>query len=157
MDLVHYHLPGVGVRTVPERDVGQYLRSAADNRRGRVHAAVACHHADFIWPEDVAEREELLRHKRLDRGGVEGPLIPGERGEVRTGRDQALARPGWRGQDDVRAGDDLDQRFLLVRVQAEALPCGPVGKSGKYLVWLGAVRQLIGECHVLSMVPASGD
>ena len=44
---------------------------------------------------------------------------------MRAGRDQALAGAGRGAEDDVRAGDDLDQRLLLRRVEAQALLLGP--------------------------------
>ena len=53
----------------------------------------------------------------------------------------------------MRAGDDLEERFFLVRVQAEALLARPLGKSGKYLVWFRALGEPLGQGHNPSIVP----
>ena len=53
VELVHHHLADVGVGAVPQRDVGQDLGGAADDRRLRVDAGVAGHHADLGRAERV--------------------------------------------------------------------------------------------------------
>ena len=74
VELVHHHLADVGRRALAQRDVGQHLGGAADDRRPGVDRGVAGQHADVLGAEDVAQGEELLRDQRLDRRGVEGPL-----------------------------------------------------------------------------------
>ena len=43
--------------------------------------------------------------------------------------DETLARPGRRVDDDVRSGEDLEERFLLGGVERDALLGGP-GEEG---------------------------
>ena len=152
MELVHDHLADVGGRALPQRDVGQHLGGAADDGGGGVDARVAGHHADVLRPEYVDQGEELLRHQRLDRGGVERDLIVRERGEVGAGGDQALAGPGRGGQDHVAARHDLDQRLLLVRVQGEPLLPRPAGEGVEDRVGVGGVGEQVGEQHGPSIV-----
>ena len=71
VELVHHHQPDVGAGALAQRDVGQHLGGAADDRGVGVHRRVAGEHADVVGAEHLAQREELLAHQRLDRGGVE--------------------------------------------------------------------------------------
>ena len=91
VELVHDDLADVGLRAVAQRDRGQHLGGAADDRRLGVDRGVAGHHADILRSEDLAQREELLADQGLDGRGVVAALAVGERGEVRAGRDQGLA------------------------------------------------------------------
>ena len=154
MELVHHHLAHVGVGAVPQRDAGQHLGGAADDRRLRVDAGVPGHHADLGRAERAAQVEELLRHQRLDRRGVEGAPAVGQRGEVGARGDQALARPGGGGQDDVRPRHDLDERFLLVRVQRQPAPLGPPGEGVEDGVRVGRRRQQVSKRHNVPWCPA---
>ncbi len=144
MELVHDHQVGIGLRAVPQRDVGEHLGRAADNRSRCVDAAVAGHHSDVDRAEDVAEREEFLRYQRLDGRGVEAPVAGRQAGEVPCGGDQALARPGRRGKDDIRAGHDLDQCLVLVRIQGESLAIGPFAEGGVQRIGVGRLRHQVG-------------
>ncbi len=125
VELVHDDEADVGVRALTQRQVGEDLGGAADDRRTAVDGGVAGHHPDVLGPELRAEGEELLAHQRLDRRGVERPLAVGQRPELRAGRDHRLPAAGRRGQDDVVAADDLQQRLLLRRVEAQPLLAGP--------------------------------
>ena len=128
-----------------QRDVGQHLGGAGDDRGVVVDRRVAGEHADVGRAEDAAEREELLADQRLDRRGVVAPPS-GRQGRVlRAGGDQRLARAGRRREDDVRAADQLDQRLLLRRVQHRAVRLGPGGEVGEQLVGVGALRAQGGE------------
>ena len=118
VELVHHDLADVGVGALAQRQVGQDLGGAADDRGVRVDAGVAGEHADVLRAEDRAQGEELLADQRLDRRGVEGGALVGQGGEVRAGGDQALARAGRGVEDDVRPGGDLDERLLLMRCRA---------------------------------------
>src|SRR5690606_20235228 len=89
-----------------------------------VDPRVAGEHAYVLGAEDVAQGEELLADQGFDRRGVEGHLVTGERRQVGTDRHQALAGAGGRTQDHVGAGDDLDHRLLLGRVEGETLALG---------------------------------
>ena len=120
VELVHHDLVDVGVGAVAQGDVREDLRGRADDRRLGVDAGVTGHHADVDRAEDVAEREELLRDQGLDRCRIERTAVAGQRDRVRTDGDQALAGAGRRRQDHVRPGRDLEQRLLLVRIEAQA-------------------------------------
>ena len=119
--LVHHDQPHVGGATFPQCLVGEHLGGGGDDRCVLVDGGVAGEHADVVGAKRVAQREELLRDERLDRGGVVAALSLGERCEVGAGRHQALARAGRGGQDDVRAVDDLDQRLGLGRIESQTL------------------------------------
>ena len=51
MELVHHDLTDTGAGTVAQRDVGQDLGGAADDRRTGIDAGVAGHHADVVGAE----------------------------------------------------------------------------------------------------------
>src|SRR5208282_6071978 len=104
---------------------------------------------DLGWAERAAQVEELLRDQRLDRRGVEGAPAVRQRGEVGARGDQALARSGGGGQDDVRPRHDLDERFLLVRVQRQPAPLGPPGAGVEDGVRVGRRGQQVGESHIV--------
>ena len=87
--------PSVGRGAFAQRDVGQDLRGAADDRGVLVDAGVAGDHADVLGAEDLAQGEELLRDQRLDRGGVVAALPAGHGLEVRGDGHQGLARTRW--------------------------------------------------------------
>ena len=83
----------------------------------------------MIGAEDLDQREELLAHERLDRGGVEAHLVAGERRDVGPDGDHRLPRPGRRREDDVVAAEQLDDRLVLVRVEVEPLVGHPAGEG----------------------------
>ncbi len=147
VELVHHHLTDVGGGSLAQRDVGEHLGGAADDRGAGVHRRVAGQHADLVGAEDVAQREELLRHQRLDRRGVEGALAVREGGEVRPGGDQALSRAGRRRQDHVRPRHHLDQRLLLRRVQRDPLLSHPPREGVVQGIGIGTRRNFLGQRH----------
>jgi hypothetical protein len=166
VELVHDDLADVGVGAVPQGNRGQHLGGAADDRGLGVDGGVAGHHADVGRAEDLAQREELLAHQGLDRRGVEAALAVGQRGEVRAGRDQGLARAGGGGQDHVRSHDDLDERLFLMRVQGEAAVLRPLGEGtedgirvrrGVLLAGRRRGKQIGERRHGVSIVPCRGD
>ncbi len=140
VELVHHHEADVGGATLAQRDVGQHLGGAADDRRVRVHRRVAGEHADVVGAEDLDQGEELLAHQRLDRCGVEAHLVPRERGGVRADGDQRLPGAGRRREDDVVAAEELDHRLVLVRVELEALVDDPPGEGVVDRIRVGAGR-----------------
>ena len=103
VELVHHHEPDVGRRALAQRDVGQDLGGAADDRRVGVDRGVTGQHPDVLGTEDLAELEELLADQRLDRRRVVGDLVLGQRRRVGGHGDQRLAGTGGRGQHDVAA------------------------------------------------------
>ncbi|MBW8767213.1 MAG: hypothetical protein JF630_13630, partial [Geodermatophilales bacterium] len=91
VELVHDHQRlAQAVRSTPlaQRDVGQHLGGAGDDRGPGVDAGVAGQHPDVGRPEDAAEREELLAHQRLDRCRVVAAPSAGQCGVLRAGRDE---------------------------------------------------------------------
>ncbi len=125
VELVHHDLADVGVLALAQGDVGQDLGGAGDDRRAAVDRRVAGEHADVLGAEDRAQGEELLADERLDRGRVVRDLVGGHGREVRGDRDHRLAAAGRRGEDHVVAAEQLDRRFLLVRIQLQALLLAP--------------------------------
>jgi hypothetical protein len=119
VELIHDDEVDVGVRSLSQRDVREDFRRAADDRGVRVHRRVARHHSDICRAEDVDEGEELLRHERLDRRGVERALALSECREVRADRDERLTGARRRAEHDVVARDKLDERLGLRRVEAQ--------------------------------------
>ena len=114
---------------------------------GKSLVAVAAHAAAVVRAEDLAEGEELLADQRLDRRGVEGGALVGQRGEVGAGGDEALARAGRGVEDDVGPGGDLDERLLLMRVQRQALLAHPGLEGVEDGVGFGGARKAFGERH----------
>ena len=125
VELVHHDEPHVGGAALAEREVGQDLGGAADDRGIGVDGRVAGEHADVVGAEDLAQREELLADEGLDRRGVEAHLVLGQRRGVGADRDQRLPRAGRRREDDVVAAEQLDDRLVLVRVERRAPPPRP--------------------------------
>ncbi len=155
VELVHHHLADVGLGTLAQRDVGQHLGGAADDRRLGVDRGVAGQHADVLGAEDVDQREELLRDQRLDRRGVERAPPLGQRREVRAGGDQALPGAGRRGEDHVGAADQLDQRLLLRRVERQPLLADPGLEDVEQRVGVGSPvgGEAVEEWHRPVIVP----
>ena len=126
MELVHDDGAQVRRRTFAQRNVGQDLGRAADDRGVLVHAGVAGDHADVLRSEDLAEGEELFRDQGLDGGRVVAPLATGHRLEVGRNRHERLARAGGRREDHVGSGGQLHDGLVLGRVQLEAAAFGPL-------------------------------
>ena len=102
-----------------ERHVGQDLRRAAQDRRLRVHARIAGHHADVLRPEVATERQELLVHQRLDRACVNRALARTQRLEVKRGRHKRFARTGRRAEDHIVPREQFEHRLLLFGIRLE--------------------------------------
>ena len=145
VELVHHHESDVRVGAFAQRDVGQHLRGAGDDRRPRVDRRIAGEHADVGRTEYPAEAEELFADQRLDRGGVVTTPSGCQRRVQRAGGHQRLTRAGRRRQHDVRAADQFDQRLLLRRVQHGAVRLGPGGEGREQLVGVGALRAQGGQ------------
>ncbi len=127
VELVHHDLADVGAGALAQRDVGEHLRRAADDRGAAVDGRVAREHPDVLRAERRAQREELLRDERLDRRGVERPPPLRHRREVRRDGHDRLPRARRRGEDHVVAAEQLDHRLVLVRVEASA----PAARSSR--------------------------
>ena len=159
VELVHHHEPDVGRATLTQRDVGQHLGGAADDRRVGVDRRVAGQHADVVGAEDLDEGEELLADERLDRGGVEAHLVTGERRDVGADGDQRLPRPGRRREHDMVATEQLDDRLVLVRVKVQPPVGDPAGEGVVDRVRVRARRDPRVEAHWIrhaSIQPPTG-
>ena len=136
---------GLGPGPVPQGPVGQDLGRAADDRGLRVDRRVAGDHADQVGAEVPPQGEELLRHQRLDRGGVDAALAAGQGGEVGRGGHERLARPGRRVEDHVVAVEDLEDRLLLGRVQLDADRGHEVDEPVEEQIGVGLDGQVVGD------------
>ena len=116
MELVHDHVVHRGLRAVAEGDVGEDFRGAADDRGVVVDGGVAGDHADVFRAEDVAEGEEFLVGERLDRNGVVGAAALAEGFELKGEGDERFPGAGGGVEDDVVAGEEFEDGFLLVVV-----------------------------------------
>jgi len=138
----HHHLY-VGLVALAQRDIGQDLGGAADDRRIRIHRGVAGDHADQIGAEIVHPAEELLADKGLDGRCVVDATAIGQRRDMRRGGDQRFSGPGRGGDDRVRAGHGRQQRIRLVGIERHALTHGPVFEGRVDVVRRGAGAQFV--------------
>ena len=116
VELVHDHVVHRGLRAVAEGDVGEDFRGAADDRGVVVDGGVAGDHADVFRAEHMAEREKFLIGERLDRNGVVGAAALAEGFELEGECDQRFPGAGGGVEDDVVAGEEFEDGFLLVVV-----------------------------------------
>ena len=116
MELVHDHVVHRGFRTVAEGDVGEDLGGAADDGRVVVDGGVAGDHADVFRAEHVAEGEEFLVGERLDRDGVVRAAALAEGLELEGEGYQRFSGAGGGVEDDIVAGEEFEDGFLLVVV-----------------------------------------
>ena len=149
VELVHDDQVDVGRRALAQRDVGQDLGGAADDRGLGVHRGVAGDHADQVGAEDLAEREELLVDEGLDGGGVVAAAAGGQRDEVRRRGDERLARAGRRRDDRVVPGEQRQERLALVGVHRQPLARHPAVEGVEQRVGVVGERpggQHVGQC-----------
>ena len=88
VELIHHHQADVSLSTFAQRDVGQNLGGAGDDRRTGVDRGVPGEHADVARPEDRTQCEELLTDQRLDGRGVVTALPLRQCGVLRAGGHQ---------------------------------------------------------------------
>ena len=145
--LVHHDLADVGGGALAQRDVGQHLRRAADDRGAAVDGRVTRQHPHVLGAERPAQGKELLRNERLRRRGVERHPPLGHRREVRRDSHHRLPRARRRGEDHVAAAEQLDHRLLLVRIERQPLPLGPTDERLVKCVRLRRIGKQAGETH----------
>jgi hypothetical protein len=143
VELVHDHVVHVRPVSVAERDVGQDLRRAAEDGRIAIDGGIPGGQAHVLRPQLAAEGHPLLVDERLDRRGVDGPAVVGQRREVQRGGHQRLARARRRVQDDVLALEQLEDRLLLGRIELQPLAGDVVEEAAEQLVAarVGVVRR----------------
>ncbi len=150
VEFVHHHHAHIGARTLTQRNVGQDLGGAADDRRIRVHRRIPGEHPDVLGAEDLAQIEELLRNQRLDRRGVEADLVAAHGVEVGGDRHQRLARTGRGGQDDVVPRHQVQGRLILGGVEGDSAVGNPAAEGlVDFLVGdvVRVCRQQVSEHH----------
>ncbi len=116
MELVHDDVVHRGVRAVAEGDVGEDFGGAADDRGVVVDGGIAGDHADVFRAEHVAEGEEFLVGEGLDRDGVVRAAALAEGFELEGEGDEGFPGAGRGVEDNVVAGEKLEDGFLLMVV-----------------------------------------
>ena len=143
MELVHHDEVDIGIGTLAQGSVGEDLGGADDHGGIAVDGGVAGDHADVVGPERCDHLEELLAHQRLDGRRVDRTLSLGDHRE-RTGKgDHRLPGSGGRGEHDIVATEDRDDRFLLVRIELETATLRPFEKGEQQGVGGGVVGDVI--------------
>jgi hypothetical protein len=141
VELVEAGEADVGGGAGAEGLVGEHLGRAHQHRRLGVDGGVPGGEAHGVGAEEADEVEELLRHERLDRCRPHRPpaAVAGEH-DAADG-DEALARAGGRGEHDVVAGGEGDERVLLVPVQRPPGRGRPGGEGVHHLDRIAARRR----------------
>ncbi len=121
VEFVHDHVLDVDVGALPQGQVGEDLRRAAEDGRVTVDGGIACGEPHILGPELPAEVEPLLVHQCLDGAGVDRPPPLSQGPEVQRRRHQRFPRACGCVQDDVLPLEDLQDGRLLGRVEPEPL------------------------------------
>ena len=134
-----------------QRDVGEDLGGAAEDRRVAIHRGVAGAQADVVRAELAAQRQPLLVHQRLDRAGVNRALALGDRLEMQRRGHQRFARAGGRVQDDVLLLEQLQDGRFLRGIKLQPLALGVFEKAPQQDIVAGfliARNQIVkSRCH----------
>ena len=120
VELVHNDLAEVRILTLAQGNIGENLRGAADNGRLRVDGGVAGNHAHVLGTKNIDQVKELLRHQRLNGGGVVGTLTGCQARKVRGNSHGGLARTGRGCQHHVMSGGNAQNSLVLRGVQGHA-------------------------------------
>ena len=141
--LVHHDEVDIGVVALAQGSVGEDLGGADDHGGIAVDGGVAGDHADVVGPERCDHLEELLAHQRLDGRRVDRTLSLGDHRERTGKRDHRLPGSGRRGEHDIVATEDRDDRFLLVWIELETATLRPFEKGEQQGVGGGVVGDVI--------------
>ena len=106
--------------SLTQREVGENLLGATDHRSICVHRRVAGDHPDIVRAQCTAQREELLRHQRLNRCGVIAAGVAGHAREVTGHTDHRFPRPRRRRQDHMVPGEQFEDGLFLGGVEVQA-------------------------------------
>ena len=128
MELVHDDLAEVRILTLAQCNIGENLRGAADNRRLRVDGGVARNHAHVLGTKNIDQVKELLRHQRLNGGGVVGTLTGRQARKMRGNSHSGLTGTGRGCQHHVMSGGNAQNGLVLGGVQGHAAGRNPLGK-----------------------------
>ena len=129
VELVHNDLAEVRILTLAQCNIGENLRGAADNRRLRVDGGVARNHAHVLGTKNINQVKELLRHQRLNGGGVVGSLTGCQARKMRGDSHGGLTRTGRGCQHHVMSGGNAQNCFVLGGVQCHAAGRNPLGEG----------------------------
>ena len=141
--LIHHDEVDIGVVALAQGSVGENLGGADDHGCIAVDGGVAGDHADVVGAEGGDHLEELLAHQRLDGRRVDRTLSLGDHCERTGKRDHRLPGSGGRGEHDIVATEDRDDRFLLVRVELKATTLHPFEEGEQQGVGGGVVGDVI--------------
>ena len=118
--LIHHDLADAGIGSVPQGDVGQDLRRAAQDRRIVIDRGVPSAQADIVGAEFPAERKPLLVDQSLDGARVNRFVALCQRLEMQRRGHQRFARSRRCIKDDVLARVEFENGLLLRRVEFDA-------------------------------------
>ena len=120
VELVHDDLAEVRILALTQGNVSENFRGAADNRRLRVDGGVAGNHAHVLGTKNIDQVKELLRHQRLNGGGVVGALTGRQARKMRGNSHSGLTRTGRGRQHHVMAGGNAQNSLVLGGVQGHS-------------------------------------
>ena len=128
MELVHNDLAEVRILTLAQGNIGENFRGAADNGRLRINGGVAGNHAHVLGTKNIDQVKELLRHQRLNGGGVVGALTGRQARKMRGNSHSGLTRTGRSCQHHVMSGGNAQNGLVLGGVQGHAAGRNPLGE-----------------------------
>ena len=128
VELVHDDLTEVRILALTQGNIRENLRGAADNGRLRVDGGVAGNHAHVLGTKNINQVKELLRHQRLNGGGVVGSLTGRQARKMRGNSYSGLTRTGRGCQHHVMSGGNAQDGLVLGGVQGHAAGRNPLGK-----------------------------
>ena len=128
VELVHNDLAQVRILTLAQGNIGENFRGAADNRRLRINGGVAGNHAHVLGTKNINQVKELLRHQRLNGGGVVGALTGRQARKMRGNSHSGLTGTGRGCQHHVVAGGNAQNGLVLGGVQGHTAGRNPLGE-----------------------------
>lgn len=120
MKLIHHDVADAGIGAVPQGDVGQDLRRAAQDGRIVIDRGVPSAQADIVGAEFPAERKPLLVDQGLNGARVNRFVALCQRLEMQCRGHQRFARSRRCIKDDVLARVEFENGLLLRRVEFDA-------------------------------------
>ena len=129
MELIHNDLAEVRILTLAQGNIGENFRGAADNRRLRINGGVAGNHAHVLGTKNIDQVKELLRHQRLNGGGVVGTLTGRQARKMRGNSHSGLTGTGRGCQHHVMSGGNAQNGLVLGGVQGHAAGRNPLGEG----------------------------
>ena len=129
MELVHNDLAEVRILALAQGNIGENLRGATDNGRLRINGGVAGNHAHVLGTKNIDQVKELLRHQRLNGGGVVGALTGRQARKMRGNSHSGLTRTGRGCQHHVMSGGNAQNGLVLGGVQGHTAGRNPLGEG----------------------------